>query len=153
MWIPGPASYWNTGALIQWRGPEPFAGDQCQTPVSNGGFAVQYTNAMAFYRDGLKPWQRGLEIGMAHGYFIIGPFVSLGPLRNTPEAATIGLLAGCAIIGLVSCGGLLFGATIKPTRFDRPGDLPGGGFQEMINWHAVGGLGGAGFPHALLTVF
>lgn len=31
----------------------------------------------------------------------IGPFTSLGPLRNTPEAATVGLLCGCAIVGLV----------------------------------------------------
>mmetsp|Transcript_22153 Transcript_22153/g.55437 ORF Transcript_22153/g.55437 Transcript_22153/m.55437 type:complete len:93 (-) Transcript_22153:105-383(-) len=90
---------------------------------------------------------------MAHGYFIIGPFVSLGPLRNTPEAATVGLLAGCALIGLVSVGGLLFGTLIKPTLFDRKDDPPASGFQEMINWHALGGIGGAGFAHALITVF
>lgn len=90
---------------------------------------------------------------MAHGYFLIGPFTSLGPLRNTPEAATVGLLCGCAIVGIVSIGGLIFGSTIKPTRFDKDGDKPGAGFIEMINWHAVGGLGGAGFAHALITVF
>jgi len=153
MWVPGPSGAFYTGALIQWRGKEMFAGDQVQTPVTNGGFAKQYLNNLAFYREGLKPWQRGLEIGMAHGYFIIGPFVVLGPLRNTPEAATVGLLAGCAVIGIVSVGGLLFGATIKPTLFDKEGDEPGAGYQEMINWHAVGGLGGAGFAHLLITVF
>merc|ERR1719188_1812994 len=153
LFIPGPAGFVPTGATIQWRGPEPFAGDQTQTPLTAGLFATQFMGNLAFYRKGLEPWQRGLEIGMAHGYFLIGPFVSLGPLRNTPEAATVGLLAGCATIGLVSCGALLFGATIKPNRFDRPGDLPAAGFQEMINWHAIGGLGGAGFAHALITVF
>jgi len=153
MWVPGPAGIWDTGAVIQWRGPEMFAGDQVQTPVTNGLFATQFVNNLAFYRDGLKPWQRGLEIGMAHGYFIIGPFVSLGPLRNTPEAATVGLLAGCALIGIVSVGGLLFGSTIKPTLFDKEGDAPAAGYQEMINWHALGGIGGAGFAHALITVF
>jgi len=153
MWVPGPAGIWDTGAVIQWRGPEMFAGDQVQTPVTNGAFATQFVNNLAFYREGLKPWQRGLEIGMAHGYFIIGPFVSLGPLRNTPEAATVGLLAGCALIGIVSVGGLLFGSTIKPTFFDKEGDAPAAGFQEMINWHALGGIGGAGFAHALITVF
>uniref|UniRef100_A0A7S4T2Y2 PSI subunit V n=1 Tax=Alexandrium monilatum TaxID=311494 RepID=A0A7S4T2Y2_9DINO len=151
--VPGPAGLFYTGATIQWRGPEMFAGDQVQTPVTNGAFATQFVNNLAFYREGLKPWQRGLEIGMAHGYFIIGPFVSLGPLRNTPEAATVGLLAGCALIGIVSVGGLLFGATIKPRLFDKEGDAPAAGYQEMINWHALGGIGGAGFAHALITVF
>jgi len=153
MWVPGPAGIWDTGAMIQWRGPEMFAGDQVQTPVTNGAFATQFVDNLAFYREGLKPWQRGLEIGMAHGYFLIGPFVSLGPLRNTPEAATVGLLAGCALIGIVSVGGLLFGSTIKPKLFDKEGDAPAAGFQEMINWHALGGIGGAGFAHALITVF
>lgn len=153
MWVPGPAGLFYTGAVIKWRGPEMFAGDQVQTPVTNGAFAVQFVNNLAFYREGLKPWQRGLEVGMAHGYFIIGPFVALGPLRNTPEAATVGLLAGCALIGIVSVGGLLFGATIKPTLFDKKGDAPAAGYQEMINWHALGGIGGAGFAHALITVF
>lgn len=153
LWVPGPAGAWFTGARVKFRGPEPFAGDQVMTPLADGYFSKQYVANMAFYREGLKPWQRGLEIGMAHGYFIIGPFVSLGPLRATPEAATVGLLCGCAVIGLASVGGLLFGTTLKPTRFDKEGDKPGAGWQEMINWHAVGGLGGAGFAHALLTVF
>ena len=151
--VPGPAGYWYTGAIIQWKGKEPFAGDQVQTLLENGRWSKQFLSNLAFYREGLKPWQRGLEIGMAHGYFLIGPFTSLGPLRNTPEAATVGLLCGCAIVGIVSVGGLIFGSTIKPTRFDKPGDKPAAGFIEMINWHAIGGLGGAGFAHALITIF
>jgi len=153
MEVPVAAGWVDTGALIQWKGKEPFAGDLVQTPVTDGRWSKQYIANMAFYREGLAPWQRGIEIGMAHGYFLIGPFVSLGPLRNTPEAATVGLLCGCAIIGIVSVGGLIFGTTIKPTRFDREGDKPAAGFIEMINWHAIGGLGGAGFAHALLTLF
>merc|ERR1719188_637824 len=153
MEFPGPSNVFESGAYLQWRGEEPFAGDQIKTIVSDGRFSKQFIANTAFYREGLKPWQRGLEIGMAHGYFIIGPFVSLGPLRNTPEAATVGLLAGCAVIGIVSVGGLLFGTTLKPTLFDRKGDPAASGFQELINWHALGGIGGAGFAHALITVF
>merc|ERR1719346_408010 len=122
MWVPGPAGLFYTGAQIQWRGAEMFAGDQVRTPVTDGLFAKQFIDNTAFYREGLKPWQRGLEIGMSHGYFIIGPFVALGPLRNTPEAATAGLLAGVALIGIASCGGLITGSTEKPTVFDKPGD-------------------------------
>merc|ERR1712232_119916 len=120
-------TFFNMGATFKWRGPEPFAGDQVRSLIVDGKFAKDFIKAMAFYRDGLKPWQRGIEIGMAHGYFIIGPFVSLGPLRNTPEAATVGLLAGVAVILMASIGGLLFGTTIKPTLFDKPGDKPAAG--------------------------
>jgi photosystem I subunit 11 len=158
--VPGfgviPASegvFFPTGATFKWRGPEPFAGDQVRSLVTDGKFAKDFIKAMAFYRDGLKPWQRGIEIGMAHGYFIIGPFVSLGPLRNTPEAATVGLLSGAAVIFMVIMGGLGFGTVMKPTLFDEEGDKPGKGYTEMINWHLVGGLGGAGFAHALITIF
>jgi len=153
LFLPGPASFFPTGATVQWRGPEPFAGDQVQSPVTDSLAAKQYINNMAFYREGLKPWQRGLEIGLAHGYFLVGPFTALGPLRNTPEAATVGLLAGIAVVGIVSVGGLIFGQTIKPTRFDKEGDKPAVGFNEMIQWHAAGGIGGAAFAHILLTLF
>jgi len=153
LFLPGPASFFPTGATVQWRGPEPFAGDQVQSPVTDSLAAKQYINNMAFYREGLKPWQRGLEIGLAHGYFLVGPFTALGPLRNTPEAATVGLLAGIAVVGIVSVGGLIFGQTIKPTRFDKEGDKPAAGFNEMIQWHAAGGIGGAAFAHILLTLF
>jgi photosystem I subunit 11 len=151
--IPGPSGWWDAGVWIKWRGPERFAGDQVQTAVRDSVFAKQFLSNLAFYRMGLKPWQRGFEIGIAHGYFIIGPFVSLGPLRNTPEAATIGLLSGVAVIMTASVGGLLFGTTIRPTIFDRPGDKPAEGFQEMISWHAIGGTGGAAFAHLLLTLY
>jgi photosystem I subunit 11 len=151
--VAAPRGVEDSGSWINWRGPEPFAGDQNRSAVTDGLFAKQFLDNLAFYRTGLKPWQRGLEIGMAHGYFLIGPFVSLGPLRNTPEAATVGLLSGVALIIIVSSGGLLFGNTIKPTLLDKPGEKPGTGFNEMINWHMIGGIGGAGFAHLLLTIF
>mmetsp|Transcript_47398 Transcript_47398/g.87100 ORF Transcript_47398/g.87100 Transcript_47398/m.87100 type:complete len:365 (+) Transcript_47398:46-1140(+) len=143
-----------TGMTLDWK-PEKelFAGDQIRSPISDSRFAKNFIGNTAFYREGLENWQRGLEIGMAHGYFLVGPFTALGPLRNTPEAATVGLLSACAVIGIVSVGGLLFGATVKPRAFDKDGASAGSGFTEIINWHAVGGLGGAGFCHLLLTLF
>jgi len=150
--VPGPSGWWYTGALIDYNPKEPFSAD-IRTPLTEGRFSKMFIKNTAFYRDGLKPWQRGVEIGMAHGYFLIGPFVALGPLRDTPVAATVGLLCGCAVIGLVTCGAYIFGITIQPTLFDKEGDEPSSGWMELVNWHALGGVGGAGFAHALLTVF
>jgi photosystem I subunit 11 len=153
MMIPGPAGWWDSGMWLNWRGPEPFAGDQVRSAVKDSLFSQQFIDNMAFYRKGLKPWQRGLEIGMAHGYFIIGPFVSWGPLRNTPEAATVGMLAGMATILVATTGGLLFGTVIKPSTFDKPGEQAGKGWTELMQWHAIGGIGGAAFAHILITLF
>jgi len=139
---------------IKWRGREYFAGDQVGTFIRSSGFSRKFIGNTAFYRAGLKTWQRGLEIGMAHGYFLIGPFCALGPQRHTPEAATVGLLCGVAVASITTVGGLLVGACVKPRCFDS--DLtkpPGYGWQEVMNWHAIGALGGAGFAHAALTVF
>jgi len=141
------------GPLVMWRGDEPFAGDQLRTVVSDGALAKGFLNNLAFYRPGLKNWQRGIEIGMAHGYFMIGPFTKLGPLRNTPEAATVGMLAGIFILLVVTCGGLIFGATERPRGFDEPGKPRASGFQDIMYWHAIGSVGGAGFAHALITIF
>ena len=38
--------------------------------MDQGRWSKQFLSNLAFYREGLKPWQRGLEIGMAHGYFL-----------------------------------------------------------------------------------
>ena len=151
--VPGMAEWYEMGPIVKFRGAEPFAGDQIKTLVTDGRYGKQFFANWAFYREGLEPWQRGIEIGMAHGYFLIGPFVSFGPLRNTPEAATVGLLAGCAVVGIVTSGALIFSQTIRPKLFDKPGAPRASGFTELVNWHAIGGIGGAGFAHALLTVF
>jgi len=81
MAVPGPSGWWYTGALIDYKPKEPFSAE-VRTPLTEGRFSKMFIQNTAFYREGLKPWQRGIEIGMAHGYFIIGPFVILGPLRS-----------------------------------------------------------------------
>jgi hypothetical protein len=159
LYLPGPPVTWktiyfDTGITINLKKKgvdEPFSGE-IRTIVTEGA-GRKFMEQWAWSREGLKPWQRGLEIGMAHGYFLVGPFTITGPLRATPEAATIGLLAGAACIGLVSVGGLLFANTIRPTLFDEEGDSKGASFTKLVTWHAIGGVGGAGFAHALITLF
>jgi len=42
---------------------------------------------------------------------------------------------------------------VKPTWFDKEGDEPATGFNELVQWHGAGGIGGAAFAHALISVF
>eukprot|EP00913_Durusdinium_trenchii_P018829 g17695.t1 len=44
--VPGPAGYFFTGAIFQWKGKEPFAGDQMQTLLENGRFSKQFLRGL-----------------------------------------------------------------------------------------------------------
>jgi photosystem I subunit 11 len=54
------------------------------------------------YRPGLNPFRRGLEVGMAHGYLLFGPFHRLGPLRNAPNATLAGLLGSLGLVVILT---------------------------------------------------
>ncbi|MFM7512274.1 MAG: photosystem I reaction center subunit XI, partial [Cyanobium sp.] len=51
------------------------------TPVNSSYFTRAFLNALPAYRPALSPNRRGLEVGMAHGFFLYGPFAITGPLR------------------------------------------------------------------------
>ena len=51
------------------------------TPVNSSYFSKAFLNALPAYRPALSPNRRGLEIGMAHGFFLYGPFTVCGPMR------------------------------------------------------------------------
>ena len=67
---------------------DPFVG-HLATPITSSSVTRAILKNLPAYRFGLTPLLRGLEIGLAHGYFLIGPFAKLGPLRNSD----IGLLS------------------------------------------------------------
>ena len=76
---------------------DPFVGN-LSTPVTTSTATKLYLGNLPIYRKGLSPLLRGLEIGMAHGYFLIGPFYILGPLRNSPNALLVGLFSAFGLI-------------------------------------------------------
>ena len=69
-----------------------------ETPVNSSGLIKWFIGNLPAYRPDLTPFRRGLEVGMAHGYLLFGPFAKLGPLRNAPSGNLAGLLS---TIGLV----------------------------------------------------
>merc|ERR1711904_301824 len=77
---------------------DPFIG-MLETPVTSAPIVVNYLSNLPANRIGITPLQRGVEIGLAHGFFLPGPFIKLGPLRNVEGTAEI---AGCmSAAGLV----------------------------------------------------
>merc|ERR1711985_207630 len=91
---------------------DPFVG-MMETPVTSSPIVANYLSNLPAYRIAVSPLLRGVEIGLAHGFFLPGPFIKLGPLRSIEGSAEIAgcmsaaalvvILAGClSIYGTVS---------------------------------------------------
>lgn len=124
---------------------DPFVG-HLSTPVSDSAFVRDYLSKLPINRAGLTPVKRGLEIGMAHGYFLFGPFAELGPLRNGTISDLAGLVSAIGLVLIAAAGMLLYGNT----AYDQ-GNKPNDDLKTAQGWTAiakgfiVGGAGGALF--------
>jgi len=88
---------------------DPFVG-HLATPITSSSVTRAILKNLPAYRFGLTPLLRGLEIGLAHGYFLIGPFVKLGPLRNSNVALLAGFLSTIGLIIILTLGLTIYGA-------------------------------------------
>ncbi|MEL6903060.1 MAG: photosystem I reaction center subunit XI, partial [Cyanobacteria bacterium J06606_4] len=75
---------------------KPYGGDpqigNLETPLNSSGLTKAFIGNLPAYRPGLSAQRRGLEVGMAHGYLLYGPFALLGPLRDSDVPAVAGLI-------------------------------------------------------------
>ncbi|MBE9078947.1 photosystem I reaction center subunit XI [Romeria aff. gracilis LEGE 07310] len=76
------------------------------TPLNSSNWVKVYINNLPAYRPGLSPFLRGLEIGMAHGYFLVGPEIVVGPLRETAHGANLSGLITAIFITVSACLGI-----------------------------------------------
>ena len=130
------------------------------TPVNSSYFAKAYLNALPAYRPDLSPNRRGLEIGMAHGFLLYGPFAVCGPLRNGDYAATAGLLASIGLVSILTVCLSIYGTAgkgpnVQPadaTIINPPADLfTKAGWAEFASGFWLGGCGGAAFAWFLAS--
>ena len=71
---------------------DPFVGNLA-TPVSTSSFTRVFIRQSYPRTDQVYLlFLEVLEIGMTHGYFLVGPFYKLGPLRNSDVALLSGYL-------------------------------------------------------------
>lgn len=87
--------------VVQPYNDDPFTG-HLATPISASGFTKALINNLPAYRQGLSPLLRGLEVGMAHGYFLIGPWYKFGPLRDSDHAALGAYISVVALLLLAT---------------------------------------------------
>ena len=135
---------------IQPYNNDPFVGN-LSTPISTSSFTKGLLSNLPAYRRGLSPLLRGLEIGMAHGYFLVGPFDKLGPLRNTDVALLSGFLSAVGLIIILTTCLTIYGNV--SFNKDNSKDLlqTSEGWGQFTAGFLVGAVGGAGFAYLLLA--
>ena len=134
---------------------DPFVG-HLATPVTSSALTRAILQNLPAYRFGLTPLLRGLEIGLAHGYFLIGPFVKLGPLRNSDISLFAGFLSTIGLIVILTLGLTIYGvATFGQEK--SPSTNTNNDLQTKKAWDQfkggffVGASGSAGFAFICLS--
>lgn len=132
---------------------DPFVG-HLATPITSSSVTRAVLQNLPAYRFGLTPLLRGLEIGLAHGYFLIGPFAKLGPLRDSDIGLLAGFLSSIGLIIILTLGLTIYGISsfsqekVQTRRNDlqtkQAWDQFKGGFF-------VGACGSAGFAFICLS--
>ena len=129
---------------------DPFVGN-LSTPVTTSTATKLYLGNLPIYRKGLSSILRGLEIGMAHGSFLIGPFYILGPLRNSENALLVGFLSALGLILILTIGLTIYGLA----SFQDGGKLDGlessKGWRKFTSGFFLGAFGGDVVAFTLLA--
>jgi photosystem II CP43 chlorophyll apoprotein len=138
---------------------QPYRGDVLQgnlaTPINNSQVALNWVRNLPIYRDRLAPGTRGLEIGMAHGYLLLGPFLKLGPLRDTDNSLLAGAGSAIGLVVILSVCLLIYGLSVFRGKEKPIGELPsnlqtGKGWSLFTSGFLVGGIGGVIFASFIL---
>ena len=130
---------------------DPFVG-HLATPITSSAATRALLQNLPAYRFGLTPLLRGLEIGLAHGYFLIGPFAKLGPLRNSDIGLLAGFLSTVGLILILTLGLTIYGAASFGQEKSSGNEL-----QTKKSWDQfkggffVGACGSAGFAFICLS--
>jgi photosystem I subunit XI len=133
---------------------DPFVG-HLATPITSSAVTRAILQNLPAYRFGLTPLLRGLEIGLAHGYFLMGPFVVLGPLRNSEVALLSGFLSTIGLIVILTLGLTIYGVASfgqEKTQSANENDLQTKkAWDQFKGGFFVGASGSAGFAFICLS--
>ena len=132
---------------------DPFVG-HLATPITSSSVTRAILQNLPAYRIGLTPLLRGLEVGLAHGYFLIGPFVKLGPLRDSSVGLLAGFLSTIGLIIILTLGLTIYGIAAFGEGKSEDTDNQ---LQTKESWDQfksgffVGACGSAGFGFICLS--
>ena len=129
---------------------DPFVGNLA-TPVSTSSFTRSLLSNLPAYRPGISPLLRGLEIGMTHGYFLVGPFYKLGPLRNSDVALLSGYFSSLGLVIIMSVCLAIYGVVSFEESEITDQLQSSKGWKKFTSGWFVGAMGGASFAFMILS--
>jgi photosystem I subunit XI len=128
------------------------------TPVNSTGIIKSFISNLPVYRNGLSAQRRGLEVGMAHGYLLIGPFTMLGPLRHSDQAYLAGLAGAIGLVVILTACLSLYTSTVPgPPLASVAAPIAPANLNDKKGWSdftsafLIGGAGGAAVGYLLLA--
>jgi photosystem I subunit 11 len=138
---------------------DPFVG-HLSTPITTSNLTKKYLSLLPAYKSGLSPLLRGINIGFVHGYFLLGPFTKLGPLRNSEVANFIGFVSTLSLIVIMTACLLMYGYVTfsqskkiigeeKKSAVDFLNPI---GWRQFSSGFILGGFGGSGIAYILLKL-
>ena len=136
---------------------DPFVG-HLSTPITNSNLTKTYLSLLPAYKAGLSPLLRGINIGFVHGYFLLGPFVKLGPLRDSQVANFVGFVSTISLLIILTTCLLIYGfvtfskAKDKLNKPDVLNILTSKGWSQFTSGFIVGGFGGTSIAYILLKL-
>lgn len=135
---------------------DPFV-SHLSTPITTSNLTRTYLSLLPAYKTGLSPLLRGIYIGCVHGYLLVGPFIKLGPLRNSEVATYIGFISAISlIIILTTClfiyGFVTFSETKKIANSSTLDFQNPKGWNQFTSGFIVGGFGGASIAFVLVKL-
>ena len=138
----------------------PYLGDifvgHLSTPITTSSVTRSFLSLLPAYKTGLSPLLRGINIGFVHGYFLLGPFAKLGPLRDSQAANFIGFVSTISLIIILTTGLLIYGlASFSESKDavvekDSVDFLNSKGWRQFTSGFIVGGFGGTSIAYVLL---
>jgi photosystem I subunit 11 len=133
---------------------DPFVG-HLSTPITTSSLTKTYLSLLPAYKAGLSPLLRGINIGFVHGYFLLGPFVKLGPLRDSQVANFVGFVSTISLIIILTTCLLIYGFVTFSDKNTKPTTnlldiLSSKGWNQFTSGFIVGGFGGASIAYVLL---
>jgi len=137
-------------------GGDPFVG-HLATPITSSNLTKTYLNLLPAYKSGLSPLLRGINIGFVHGYFLLGPFVKLGPLRDSQVANFVGFVSTISLLIILTACLIIYGFVTFSKNDDtdetiKVDFLTSKGWRQFTSGFIVGGFGGAGIAYVLLKL-
>jgi photosystem I subunit 11 len=133
---------------------DPFVG-HLSTPITTSNLTKSYLSLLPAYKTGLSPLLRGINIGFAHGYFLLGPFAKLGPLRNSEVANFVGLVSTISLIIILTAALVIYGYVTfsgKDNENEPVDFLTSKGWSQFTSGFIVGGFGGTSIAYVILKL-